>query len=123
MDAKEREALRAEIAILKLVRHPNIIQLKNQFETRKFTFIVMTLFSGGDLFDRLVQKKRFNETVSRSIVTKLLNVIKYLHDRGIVHRDLKPENIGMVSLDKDDDILIGDFGLSKFAAPQYFTHS
>jgi serine/threonine protein kinase len=43
MDQKEREALRAEIAVLKLVKHPNVIHLKNQFETRKFTYIVMGL--------------------------------------------------------------------------------
>ena len=117
MDAKEKESLRDEIAILKLVRHPNVIQLKNHFETRKYTFIVMTLCSGGDLFDRLVAKKRFLEPVVKSLIFKVLNVVKYLHDRGIVHRDLKPENIGMVSNERDDDILIGDFGLSKFASP------
>ncbi len=34
-----------------------------------------------------------------------------------MHRDLKPENIMMGSRERDDDIVIGDFGLSKFAAP------
>lgn len=41
----------------------------------------------------------------------------FLSDRGIVHRDLKPENIMMASVERDDEIVIGDFGLSKFAAP------
>ncbi len=117
MDHKEREALRAEIAVLKLVKHPNVIHLKNQFETRKLMYIVMHLCQGGDLFDRLIARKRFPEIVARSIIKKLLSVVKYLHDRGIVHRDLKPENIMMASVERDDDIVIGDFGLSKFAGP------
>ena len=48
----------------------------------------------------------------------LSQAIKYLHERGIVHRDLKPENIMMKSITSDDDIKIGDFGLSKFTAPE-----
>ncbi len=76
---KEREALRAEFAVLKLVKHPNIIHLKNQFETRKNTYIVMGLCSGGDLFDRLIARRQFSESVVCSIIKKLLSVILYLH--------------------------------------------
>jgi hypothetical protein len=90
MEQKEREALRAEIAVLKLVKHPNVIHLKNQFETRRHMYIVMGLCSGGDMFERLVQKKRFPEPVVCSIIKKVLGVVLYLHERGIVHRDLKP---------------------------------
>jgi serine/threonine protein kinase len=46
---------------------------------------------------------------------ELLSVVSYLHLRGIVHNDLKPENIMMASEDDDSEIIIGDFGLSKFA--------
>lgn len=80
---KEREALRAEFAVLKLVKHPNIIHLKNQFETRKNTYIVMGLCSGGDLFDRLIARRQFPEPVVRSIIKKLLSVILYLHGADV----------------------------------------
>lgn len=114
LDMKEREALTSEIAVLKLLSHPHIIKLKNVFETRRQICIVMTYIEGGDLFDRLLKKKRFSESVCRSLISKLLSALEYLHTRGIVHRDLKPENI-MCRSDDDDDIVIGDFGLSKFA--------
>jgi serine/threonine protein kinase len=53
----------------------------------------MELVVGGDLFDRIIQKGKFNERNARHIMRQLLNAVKYLHERGIVHRDLKPENI------------------------------
>lgn len=64
LDEKEREALRTEVAILRLVRHPNIVRLKNVFETRRRIHIVMSYVSGGDLFDKLAKHKRFSGTQS-----------------------------------------------------------
>lgn len=113
LDAKEREALRTELAILKLVQHPNIIRLKNVFESRRQIQIVMSYVPGGDLFDRLVQRKRFPEATARTVIQKLLSVVQYLHLRGIVHRDLKPENILLQDGETDTEIILGDFGLSK----------
>ena len=46
IDEKEREALRTEVAVLKLLNHPHIIKCKNVFETRKQMYIVMTFVSG-----------------------------------------------------------------------------
>jgi serine/threonine protein kinase len=118
VDAREKEALRTEIAILKLVRHPTIIHMHEIFEAPSKLYIVMTLLRGGDLFDRIIARKRFPERTCMIILWRLLSAVKYLHDRGIVHRDLKPENI-LCGDEKDDTrVLIADFGLSKFASPE-----
>jgi calcium/calmodulin-dependent protein kinase I len=118
LDEKENEALRTEVAVLKLIRHPHIIQLKNVFETRRQLNIVMAYHTGGDLFDRIQQKQRFPEGTARAFAFNLLSAVGYLHRRGVVHRDLKPENIMMVAPDcRDDEIVVVDFGLSKFANP------
>ena len=118
IDEKEREAMRTEIAVLKLLNHPHIIKCKNVFENRRQMFIVMTFVRGGDLFDRIVKRRRFPERVAQRVMYDLLSVVSYLHLRGIVHNDLKPENIMMASEDDDSEIIIGDFGLSKFAMDQ-----
>ena len=78
-------------------------------------YIVMSFVRGGDLFERIVKKKRFNEPTAQKIMYDLLSVVHYLHLRGIVHNDLKPENIMMASVETEDEIIIADFGLSKFA--------
>eukprot|EP00467_Chlorarachnion_reptans_P026413 CAMPEP_0114519762 /NCGR_PEP_ID=MMETSP0109-20121206/19191_1 /TAXON_ID=29199 /ORGANISM="Chlorarachnion reptans, Strain CCCM449" /LENGTH=751 /DNA_ID=CAMNT_0001700553 /DNA_START=299 /DNA_END=2551 /DNA_ORIENTATION=+ len=116
LDEKEQEALHTEIAVLKLVNHPNILQLKHVFETRRQLFIISNLVGGGDLFDRLDKVKMFGEHKSRILIKKLLSVVDYLHSRGVVHRDLKPENI-LTTAGDDFDIILGDFGLARFAAP------
>ena len=67
MDAAERDTLRTEIAILKLVRHPNIVSFADMFETPKKIFIVMNLVNGGDLFDRIQLRRRFTEDNARYI--------------------------------------------------------
>eukprot|EP00808_Paulinella_micropora_P004952 g2499.t1 len=115
-DPREKEALRAEIAIMKLVRHPNVIRMVEVFESRDHIYIVMPLVVSGDLFDRLVAKRRFPEQTVRLLMYRLLDALKYLHDRGIVHRDLKPENILCADATDDSNVLIADFGLSKFAS-------
>jgi Ca2+-binding EF-hand superfamily protein/tRNA A-37 threonylcarbamoyl transferase component Bud32 len=118
MTASERDLLRTEIAVLQLVNHPHIVHLKNVFETRSRIYIIMTLVEGGDLFQRLTLRHRFDEATAKRIIKNLLEALQYLHERGIVHRDLKLENIMMTSRDSDTDIQVADFGLSKFAAPE-----
>lgn len=113
LDEKEREALRTEVAVMKLVSHPNIVRLQTVFETRRQIHIVMSFVPGGDLFDRIDQQKNFDEMTARPMMQQLCSAVKYLHARGIVHRDLKPENLMMASK-TSNDIIIGDFGLSKF---------
>jgi protein kinase A len=49
--------------------------------------------------------------------TKVL-ALDYLHSRNVIYRDLKPEN---VLIDKDGNVRLTDFGLSKIAKGK--THS
>ena len=46
--------LRAEVDILRSIRHPNIVQLFEVYETTTKLYLVMELLTGGELFDRIV---------------------------------------------------------------------
>jgi len=116
-DEQEKESLRTEIAILKLVNHSCIMKMKDMFESPTHFYIVMALLEGGDLYDRMVQFKRFEERTAKIIVWKILDAVSYLHTRGIVHRDLKLANILMRDASSEYDIILSDFGLSRFASP------
>jgi Protein kinase domain len=83
------QLLRAEIAIMKLVNHPNIIRMEAVYESRQHIFIVMELHSGGELFDRVNGRPRLTEDEAFCVVYPLLESVAYLHEMGIVHRDLK----------------------------------
>merc|ERR1712137_1400189 len=105
--------LATEMQVLKSVDHPNIIKLKEIFETDEMLYIVTEVVTGGELFDRIVDKGSYSERDAAILVQKLVTAIEYLHSKNIVHRDLKPENLLLKSSEQDTEIKLADFGLSK----------
>ena len=65
-----------KVAVLKLVRHQNIIRLRNVFETRKQIHIVTAFVSGGDLFDRIVERVRYTERAAQALMRKLFEAVR-----------------------------------------------
>jgi hypothetical protein len=109
--AKEHmeEQLKREIAVMKVLKHENIVQLREVLQTANHIYLVLELITGGELFDRIVAAKRFDEPTARKYFQQLVLGTFYCHQQGIAHRDLKPENL---LLDGNDNLKISDFGLS-----------
>lgn len=63
-DKADVERVTREIHILKIVRHPNVIQLYEIIETNKQLFLIMEYADGGELFDYIVKKKRLHDKES-----------------------------------------------------------
>jgi len=61
-DLADVERVVREIHILKLIRHPNIIQLYEIIETPKQLYFIMEYASGGELFDYIVEHTRLEES-------------------------------------------------------------
>jgi len=110
--------LKMEVDILKKVNHPNIIALKELFDTPDKLYLIMELVTGGELFDKIVEKGSYTESEASHLVHKIVSAVSYLHNLGIVHRDLKPENLLLKRADNDLEIAIADFGLSKIVGQQ-----
>lgn len=107
------EMLKNEVDILLTLDHPFIIKLLDLFDTPEQLFLVMELVTGGELFDRIVQREQYSETDAKEVMRQLFDAIKYIHSKGIVHRDLKPENLLLESQSDDTSIRLTDFGLSR----------
>eukprot|EP00515_Schizochytrium_aggregatum_P005702 CAMPEP_0202049424 /NCGR_PEP_ID=MMETSP0963-20130614/3369_1 /ASSEMBLY_ACC=CAM_ASM_000494 /TAXON_ID=4773 /ORGANISM="Schizochytrium aggregatum, Strain ATCC28209" /LENGTH=503 /DNA_ID=CAMNT_0048614433 /DNA_START=1 /DNA_END=1512 /DNA_ORIENTATION=+ len=101
--------VKKEISIMKLVRHPHVVQLKEVLASRTKIFIVLELVTGGELFDKIVAEGRFKEKTARFYFQQLCVGTEYCHRQGVCHRDLKPENL---LLDDQGNLKISDFGLS-----------
>ena len=86
-------ALKDEIAILKEIKHPNIIRLYDVFQEKEFYYLVTEKMMGGELFDRIVQKSYYNEKEARDVAKILFQAMQYCHKHHVAHRDLKPENL------------------------------
>jgi len=50
---------------------------------------VLNRVTGGELFDRIVEKGSYTERDASHLIRQVLEAVDYMHDKGIVHRDLK----------------------------------
>ncbi|XP_027256490.1 calcium/calmodulin-dependent protein kinase type IV isoform X2 [Cricetulus griseus] len=114
----DKKIVRTEIGVLLRLSHPNIIKLKEIFETPIEISLVLELVTGGELFDRIVEKGYYSERDAADAVKQILEAVAYLHENGIVHRDLKPENLLYATPAPDAPLKIADFGLSKIVEHQ-----
>ncbi|XP_031671689.1 hormonally up-regulated neu tumor-associated kinase homolog A [Oncorhynchus kisutch] len=101
--------MKREPRIHQMVRHPHIVVLLETLETENSYYMAMELCVGGDLMDRICEKKRLEEREVRRYTRQILSAVEHLHTHGIIHRDLKIENF---LLDEHNNIKIVDFGLS-----------
>lgn len=74
-------------------------------------YIIEELCENGELFDYIYEIKHgFTENISAKIFSKILGILKILHDNRIVHGDIKPENI---IVGNDFCVKLIDFGFSE----------
>uniref|UniRef100_A0AAY4DE70 CaM kinase-like vesicle-associated protein n=1 Tax=Denticeps clupeoides TaxID=299321 RepID=A0AAY4DE70_9TELE len=111
---KVRKAAKNEIMILKLVNHPNILQLIDAFETRKEFYIIQELATGGDVFDWILDQGNYTERDASNVIRQVLEAVAYLHSLNIVHRNLKLENLMYYTENNHNKVVLRDFYLSKF---------
>ena len=45
--------------------------------------------TGGELFDRIVEKGNYTERDASLLIKQILEAVGFMHDKGVVHRDLK----------------------------------
>lgn len=109
-----------EIEILKTLKHPNIVKLKDSgnllIENQKYAYAILDFISGETLADKMKRQQTFNSYEAKDIVLGVLNGLNYLHNQKnpIIHNDITNLNImldlsGQVSVPK-----IIDFGYARF---------
>jgi len=109
------EQIKREVSVMRLVRHPNIVQLYEVMASKTKIYFVMEYVKGGELFNRVADKGKLPEEEARKYFQQLISAVDFCHSRGVYHRDLKPENL---LLDDNGDVKVSDFGLS--ALPEQF---
>ncbi|XP_034543692.1 serine/threonine-protein kinase DCLK2 isoform X2 [Notolabrus celidotus] len=111
-----------EVAVLRRVKHPNIIMLIEEVDTSSELYLVMELVKGGDLFDAITSSAKYTERDATVMVYNLAAALKYLHSMKIVHRDIKPENLLVFEYpDGTKSLKLGDFGLATVVEGPLYT--
>eukprot|EP00299_Pterocystis_sp_00344_P008534 c3280_g1_i2.p1 GENE.c3280_g1_i2~~c3280_g1_i2.p1 ORF type:complete len:382 (+),score=105.29 c3280_g1_i2:286-1431(+) len=101
---------------MKLIKHPNVVQMYEVLASKTKIFIVLELVRGGELFDQIVSEGKFDEKTANWYFRQLVDGVQYCHEQGVCHRDLKPENL--LIGEKDKKLKISDFGLSVLYHPE-----
>jgi calcium-dependent protein kinase len=109
--------LEKEVDLLRQIHHPHVVQLFEVYEEPKQLHLVTELCTGGELYDKVVEKSleggHLSEYDVARILRNILEAIAYCHAQGICHRDLKVENFLLLSPDNEAPVKIIDFGLSR----------
>ncbi|XP_059276516.1 CBL-interacting serine/threonine-protein kinase 6-like [Lycium ferocissimum] len=105
------EQIKREISVMKMVKHPNIVELHEVMASKTKIYFAMEFVKGGELFEK-VAKGKLREQNARGYFQQLISAIDFCHSRGVYHRDLKPENL---LLDEEGNLKVTDFGLSAFS--------
>ena len=134
---RAKKYLDNEIAILKEIKHQNIIKLYEVQETTQFYYLVMEYCNGGGLSDCLDKykkkfKKPFPEETVQYLMRQIISAINYLHKKGILHRDIKLDNI-LLNYENEEDrknnniqkaqVKIIDFGFARHLEPAQLAYS
>lgn len=85
-DSYVTKNLRREGHIQQMIRHPNITQLLDILETENSYYLVMELCPGGNLMNRIYDKKRLDERETQKYIRQLVLAVEHLHRAGVVHR-------------------------------------
>ncbi|KXL42483.1 hypothetical protein M433DRAFT_59367 [Acidomyces richmondensis BFW] len=124
--------LEREIAVMKLLEHPNIVRLYDVWENRNELYLIMEYVDGGELFHYVDERKGLPEDETVYIFRQIVSALLYCHRLRICHRDLKPENIllnqkdltvklidfGMAALQPEGRLLSTPCGSPHYAAPE-----
>ncbi|XP_077880797.1 sperm motility kinase-like [Ictidomys tridecemlineatus] len=100
--------LQAEVAIMKAVEHPSVVQLFQVMETADRVYLIMEYAGRGDLLQYIPQGVGLPEREARGLFQQVASALRTCHAQGIAHRDVKVDNI---LLDSRGRIKLCDFGL------------
>ena len=108
-----------EVEIMKILKHPNILELDDYFLFKEYMCIVTQFLPLSSLHDLIIDhyNQGIPEDMASKIMYQLLDALNYLHKNNICHRDIKTENILMVDSDPKHPIVkLSDFGSAGYLA-------
>lgn len=96
--------------------HPLIPEVYDYFEQKREFYLIQEHIDGHDLTQEIRAGERWSEAQTKEFLAKILDILRYVHNRGILHMDIKPANI--MRKNGDRQLMLIDFGSVKQISTQ-----
>ncbi|MBG0565568.1 serine/threonine-protein kinase [Actinoplanes aureus] len=102
-----------ERTILMMVRHQNIVGVRDLFSVGESIGLVMDFVAGGSLRDRLRAAGTLPAADAARLLAQVAAALTETHALGVVHRDVKPDNVLLSGTGDDAEVRLTDFGIAR----------
>mmetsp|Transcript_4502 Transcript_4502/g.10849 ORF Transcript_4502/g.10849 Transcript_4502/m.10849 type:complete len:545 (-) Transcript_4502:89-1723(-) len=120
MSKDQMSSLVSEVVLMKLLKHPNIVNYLESITTKDYLYIVLEFVENGSLASILKKFGSFTEQLVSIYIAQVLDGLTYLHEQGVIHRDIKGAN---VLVTRDGHVKLADFGVARLTDEQDKTQS
>ncbi|XP_053549937.1 tyrosine-protein kinase ABL2 isoform X1 [Bombina bombina] len=119
-DTMEVEEFLKEAAVMKEIKHPNLVQLLGVCTLEPPFYIVTEYMNYGNLLDYLRECNREEVTavVLLYMATQISSAMEYLERKNFIHRDLAARNC---LVGENHVVKVADFGLSRLMTGDTYT--
>ncbi|CAM9775986.1 unnamed protein product, partial [Laminaria digitata] len=104
-----------EVKVLRMLRHPNIVCLKEAFRRKGKLYLVFEYVEKNLLEVLEDNPDGLPFEAVRGYIHQLCRAIDWCHHNGVVHRDIKPENL-LVNV-RSNELKLCDFGFARTLPP------
>jgi cyclin-dependent kinase-like len=106
-----RKTTMREVKILRMLRHVNIVGLKEAFKRKSKLYLVFEFVDKNLLEILEEQPSGLDAEVVRAYTYQLILAIHWCHSNSVIHRDIKPENLLINA--KTKTLKLCDFGFAR----------
>uniref|UniRef100_A0A1A8G5L7 Tyrosine-protein kinase n=3 Tax=Nothobranchius korthausae TaxID=1143690 RepID=A0A1A8G5L7_9TELE len=119
-DTMEVEEFLKEAAVMKEIKHPNLVQLLGVCTLEPPFYIVTEYMPHGNLLDYLrdCEKAEVNAVALLYMATQISSAMEYLEKKNFIHRDLAARNC---LVGENHVVKVADFGLSRLMTGDTYT--
>ncbi|XP_029474177.1 tyrosine-protein kinase ABL2 isoform X5 [Rhinatrema bivittatum] len=119
-DTMEVEEFLKEAAVMKEIKHPNLVQLLGVCTLEPPFYIVTEYMPFGNLLDYLREcnREEVSAVVLLYMATQISSAMEYLERKNFIHRDLAARNC---LVGENHVVKVADFGLSRLMTGDTYT--